>query len=194
MANEEYFGLFQQFRPLGEGVEQALAGVPNRDQYVSRLLEVYKVTCDDSCAADAYFVVRSPIHTSDSELRSLGSDFVTELRALAENIGNAELFEYLRSIDSVEVVQRSRLNRSNDDNTLVMEGIRDWLNGIGKRDDPILRMREAFYSVACDFFLMYYLQWPYYVERHSNDVFRPYFELWKRGAQLSFECRSLQIG
>ena len=190
----ELFGLFQQFRPKGEGVERIFADVLNGDQYVSRLRQVYNATSDPACANDVYFVVRSPLNTTDSKLQEIGNGFIDELRAFAKIIRNTELSDYLQLTDAVEVVQKSQLNRSNDDNLLVMESIGDWLGGIGNGEDQILRMREAFYSIACDFFLMYYLQWPYYVNQCSRDVFRPYFELWRRGVEISFEGRCLQVG
>jgi len=189
---DDLFGLFQQFRPSGGGADRLFADVPNRDHYLSRLREVYRATSDPACANDAYFVIRSPCHSTDEELRVIGSAFVRELRALAEIIRNEELSQYLQRIEHVEVVAKLSLNRSNDDNLLVMEQIGDWLGRTGEYEDRVLRMREAYYSIACDFFLMYYLQWPSF--DIGRDVFRPYFELWLRDANLSFDRRRLQIG
>jgi hypothetical protein len=192
-AEDEYFGLFQQFRPLGDGVERAFLHVPDADKYISRLLEVFRATSSEECRDDVYFVVRSPASTTPNELRTIGHQFIYNLRTLTAMIGNAELSEYLSALRDVDVVQKSRLNRSNDDNLLVMETVGDWLGTLGAWNDPIPRMREAFYGVACDFFLMYFLQWPYYERWCSLDVFRPYYELWRRGASCSFQGVTLQV-
>jgi hypothetical protein len=186
----DQFGFFQQFRPGGVGVERLFADVPNGEQYVSRLREVYQATSDPACAKDLYFVVRSPREATDEELRALGDSLLLELRGLAKIIDNEELSMYLQRIDGVELVPKQNLNRNCDDNLLVMEEVGDWLRE--EFDDSVLRMREAYYSIACDFFLTYYLQWPSF--SMSRDVFRPYFALWRCGADVSFEGPCLQIG
>ena len=190
----DLFGLFQQFRPSGDGIERLFADVPDGSQYVSRLREVFRSTNDPAGANDLYFVVRSPCPSTDEELGEIGSAFLRELLALAEIIQNEELRRYLLRIERVEVVSKSHLNWNNDDNLLVMEVIHDWLGTIGEYEDRIMRMHEAYYSIACDFFLMYYLQWPYFANRCSRDIFRSYFELWQRDADASFEGQCLQIG
>jgi hypothetical protein len=50
MSDDELFGLFQQFRPLGVGVDTAFAGGPAADEFVRRLLQVYAATSDGACA------------------------------------------------------------------------------------------------------------------------------------------------
>lgn len=194
--DEDYYGLFQQFRPNGDGIEQAFAGIPDSDEYVERLLEIFQATDNETCATDAYFIVRFPLATSTDELHRLGREMIGGFRSLADRIGNAELSQYLGSVTGPEIVDPSRMNRSNDDNLLVMEATGDFLNAIGDSENPIVNMSEAFYSVACDFFLKYYLMWPAYSKQIGIgcDVFRPYFELWRRGVELSFEGQVLQLG
>ena len=189
-----YYGFFQQFRPHGLGVERVFDGVPDGDRYVTRLLEIYRATNDETCAKDAYFIVRNPIAATGSELRDVGREFILNLRVLAESIGNPELSEYLARLTRVQLTETSRLNGLHDENLLVLETIGDWLLMQAKAGDLVAEMRDAFYTVACDFFLSHYLQWPYYADRDGIDVFRPYFELWRRGASVSFEDGVLLVG
>src|SRR5262249_35880590 len=159
-----------RFRPLGDGVEQVFRGVPHSAQYVSRLLPVYHATSGIACAQDMYFVVRTPVTTTTAELQSLGYDFVLGLRDLAAVIGNKELSDYLAQVSAIQVVPKAQLNRTNNDDTIVLEAIGEWVIAVSDAADQIPQMREAFYSVACDYFLAYYLQWPYLQQRCSQDV------------------------
>lgn len=54
-------------------------------------------------------------------------------------------------------------------------------------NSPAHLMREAFYTLACDYNLEYHLLWPVY-RRCSNLVepFAAYFDLWKHGAGCRF--------
>ena len=56
-------------------------------------------------------------------------------------------------------------------------------------------MEEAFYSMACDYYLAHYLMWPLY--RGSTAIeepYAPYFELWRHGAQAIFsEARRVTV-
>ncbi|ATA90586.1 sodium:solute symporter [Capnocytophaga stomatis] len=42
-------------------------------------------------------------------------------------------------------------------------------------------LREAYYSINCDYFLAAYLQYPNYNDKPNGDFLKPYFELWQRG-------------
>ena len=194
ISDDQVFGLFQQFRPLGKGVERVFYGVPKGPQYVARLLSVYAATSHADWACDTYFVVREPITTTPDELRGHGRALVEGLRQLARVIGQPELLTYLQSAQSVEMVPRTQLKCNNDENLLVGETIGDWVILRSDCADYVPQLREAFYSVACDFFLMYFLQWPYFEKWCGQDVFLPYFELWCRGAACAFEGPTLKIG
>lgn len=65
--------------------------------------------------------------------------------------------------------------------------------GLRDYDHPAVKLDEGFYSAACDYWLGWYLQWPYFRGRVPRDVFRPYFELWARGCDVAFRGGSLCI-
>ncbi|MNI58809.1 hypothetical protein D3C73_1139370 [compost metagenome] len=51
---------------------------------------------------------------------------------------------------------------------------------------------EAYYSIACDYWISYYLQWHRYGLK--GDPFAPYFELYRLGYSAVFAENKLYIG
>jgi hypothetical protein len=193
VTKDTLHGLFQAYRPHGDGVEEVFNGISNSQQYVERLHLVYAATADDACANDAYFVVRRPPPSTPEHAHEAAGRLVSELRHLAVVIGNQELSCYLGQVASAEVVPDGMLNLLHDDNELVQEAIGDWVIGVEDTQDRIPQLREAFYSIACDYWLAYYLQWPYFERWYNRDVFRPYFELWQSGLHCGFAGTTLQV-
>lgn len=193
MKEQDYAGFFQQFRPEGNGVEYVFAGVPKGDSYVSRLMKVYRATSDNSCCKDVYFIVRSPAPATDGDLNSIGKEFLSNLSMVARLVGNIELLEYLHRVSRVENVPLEQVRPENPEAIMVEEVIGDWLIANSNFDNLIPAMSEAFYTVACDFFLQYYLQWPYFEHLSGIDVFQPYCDLWLRGTECVFEGTALKL-
>jgi hypothetical protein len=105
--------------------------------------------------------------------------------------GQPHLDRYLASVSGAVVVPSAGASRMNDDDTLVYEAVGDFMGEHYDYEHPIIKLREAYYSVACDFCLAWYLQWPYFRQKIGQDVFRPYFELWARGHGCVFQGSSL---
>jgi hypothetical protein len=101
------------------------------------------------------------------------------------------LDRYLAGVSGAVVVPSAAASRENDDDILVYEVVGDFMEEFYDYEHPIIKPREAYYSVACDYYLAWYLQWPYFAERIRRDVFRPYFELWARGHGCVFQGSSL---
>lgn len=187
---ERTFGLFQQFRPHGEGVEGVFDRVPNASEYMERLRSVYRAAYHQDWARDTYFIVRSSHAAAPEDVASLGMEYVSGLRFLSAMLarrGQPRLDKYLSRVTRAVVVPPAEANRMNDDDTLVSEAVGDFMREFYDYEHPIVKLREAFYSVACDYSLGWYLQWPYFRERIPRDVFRPYFELWARGHGCIFQ-------
>jgi len=188
------FGLFQQFRPDGVGVEVVFDGVPNASEYVERLRTIYRAAYHDDWDRDVYFIVRSPQAASPEELAAFGMEYVAGLRFLSGMLakrGHPRLDKYLASVTGAVVVPHATANRMNDDDTLVYEAVSDFMGEFYNYEHPIIKLREAYYSVACNYYLGWYLQWPYFSEKIPRDVFRPFFELWVRGYGCVFQGSSL---
>lgn len=75
-----------------------------------------------------------------------------------------------------------------------MDAIGDWLLTLEDPRALPVRLAEAYYSIACDYLLAWYLQWPYYRRWHEDDVFEPYFELWRRGISCRFIGDEMVLG
>lgn len=190
---DRWFGVFQGYRPHGDGVEAVFADVPDAADYVARVRAMCRAAYHDGWEHDAYFVVRTPAPAADEELVGLGEDLLGGLRLLAVFAGRRDLHEYLDGVTRVVVVPLGGCDRMHDDHTLVHEAVGDILGAYRDYDDPTVKLREGFYSAACDYWLGWYLQWPYFHGRVPRDVFRPYFELWARGCEIAFQGDSLRI-
>ncbi|MFI5455639.1 MAG: hypothetical protein ACHRXM_09325 [Isosphaerales bacterium] len=120
-------GFFQQFRPLGEGLEAAFEGVVGADEILPRLLEVYPVTADgwrSDEAYDAYFIVHNPRPISASRAKDLIGLYLESVAAMAQAVGND---------DSRGLLERPlRVG--------VVEGEKPWPPG---RDDPETMISET---------------------------------------------------
>jgi hypothetical protein len=67
----------------------------------------------------------------------------------------------------------------------------DWELSLLRNPPWVKELEEAFYSIACDYYLAWHLMWPWL--RGASPVeepFRPYLDLWRRGVDLRFESES----
>ncbi len=186
---DQFYGYFGCFRPEGKGVESVFAGVVGGDEVVQRLRKVYAAT-NESYGSAMYFVVRKPFPATHQEVEDLTRKHLERVRLIAEAFGNSELVKLSASDPVIEIKCEHRPNGPRDYNspeTLVYDVVCDWFGGIHAVESEILLLREAFYSMACDYYIADYVMWPLY--RHGTEVdeaFEPYFELWRRGAQPFF--------
>jgi hypothetical protein len=185
--------LFQRFRPDGAGLISALATVPNASAYIQRLLPVFTATKHPKWPQDMYFVVRNPPKVEDSDIISLGRQFLANLQILGSTIGSDELSDYFDSILQIEILANGELNFRSDGNILVYETIGDFLGDQTDFDDPIPILDEAYYTIACDRDLAHYLQWPYYQDLCPVDCFQPYFRLWELAVSYVFDGSKLTL-
>lgn len=193
---DRWFGVFQGYRPHGDGVEGLFAGLPDAAEYADRLRAVCRAAHHPGWERDAYFVVRTPPPAADAELVGFGQELLEGLRlvaVLATLSGRRDLHEYLSGVGRVVVVPPGGADRMHDDHALVHDAVGDIVRGHQDYDHPAVQLREGFYSVACDYWLGWFLQWPYFRARIPRDVFRPYFELWARGCEVAFRGDALHV-
>lgn len=193
---DRWFGVFQGYRPDGDGVEEVFAGLPDAPDYADRVRSVCRATYHDAWERDAYFVVRRPQPASDEELVAFGRELLSGLQLIAETAaasGRRDLKDYLSRVIRIAVVSAAECDRGNDDHTRVHEAVGDFLGVLADHENPAVKLGEGFYSVACEYWLAWYLQWPYFREWFPRDVFRPYFELWARGCEVVFQGDVLNI-
>jgi hypothetical protein len=189
--NIPYF--FQKFRPDGDRIELALSFLPNASSCVERLLAVYRAAKHADWARDLYFVVRHPETAEESEIIGIGRRFLANLRALCAIIGDPGCSTYLATVTTVQVVPIAKLDRNCDDHLGVHETIGDFLRCHPDFDGPLRFLDEAYYTIACDYDLTFYLQWPHFEHICPVDCFEPYFQLWKHGYSHAFYGSTLNL-
>lgn len=188
-SQENLVGFFQKFRPHGNGLAAALEGVVGANEILPRLLELYEVTADGWQREDAYFVVKNPKPCSKEQARQLTNLHLQKMREVAREIGNRDLRHLLEHPPQIEVIcgKVPWPPGQNDLESLIYEVRTDFILSLTPLNSHILLLNDAFYHIACDYFLRDYILWPLY--RHSTTVvepFKPYFELWKYGAGFRF--------
>jgi hypothetical protein len=192
---DRWYGVFQGYRPHGDGVEALFANVPDAGNYAARIRAICAASYHDNWARDGYFVVRRPRPASAKELTALGHELLDGLRLLckAARHDGRTLGSLFSGVTGVEVVSPERFDRKHPYHIDVINAVNDVLRRRRNYNDRIVQLREGFYSVACDFWLSYYLQWPYYQSWLPHDVFRPYFDLWASGHHCSVQPGSLWL-
>jgi hypothetical protein len=82
-VEDDLYGFFQRFRPLGKGVEKVFEGIERGPEILERLLPFYEHT-KEGAERDAYFVVRKPVSTPKQELQAVVNQYLEKVaRSLA---------------------------------------------------------------------------------------------------------------
>lgn len=181
---------FQSFRPGGAGVERLFAKVNDGPYFLDRIRKIFSATSGRACANDLYFIVRSQKVLPRGELLEHGQNFLSNLRSLSFAVKDGELIKYIGSLEGVSFADRDADERDENGETIVHEALTDWM-GDRLRGSWMEAMNEAYFQIACDHFLAWYLQWPFFRDTYALDVFDPYLNLWLSGTRCSFGKRSL---
>lgn len=180
---EQLAGLFQAFRPSGNGVDAVFTGLPAGEAVLRRMKRVYRATSaawePQRPILDAFVVERPPRMSEKSVL-----DLLRKHRDLAVEIsrvtGDGELEATLRS--AALTIARSKGPDWSELGAWMHEDRVEFMSSMVPLDSPVLLLKEAFYTVAYDAILMYYLMWPLFAHSSPvNEPFEPYFELWRHG-------------
>jgi hypothetical protein len=141
-------------------------------------------------------ILRGPHAPAINGWIGFGQELLSGLRliaVLATLSGRRDLHEYLGRVSGVAIVESGGCDRNQEEHMLVHEALGDILRRFHDYSHRAVQLSEGFYSVACDYWLSWYLQWPFFREWVLRDVFRPYFELWARGCEIAFQGESLCI-
>jgi hypothetical protein len=186
---DELYGYFECFRPDGKGVEKVFAGIVGGDEIVQRLRKVYECTKDST---GAYFIVRRPLPATPERLVDLTTQHYTKVRQIARIFDHARLASELEVLPEIKIKREAIPERTRSDvnapEASVYGVTGDWFTDLAPIPSDALLMKEAFYSIVCDYKIARYLMWPLY--RGSTEIeepFAPYFELWTHGALPFFE-------
>lgn len=189
----DLYGFFQSFRPDGKGLEDVFAGVAGGSELLERLLEVYRVTATGWKPQDAYFLVKAPKPLAESEILRVAGLHRDSMAHVAGLTGAIKLKSFLEAGTRLSAVARVESTAlSEGANLEVYEAAVDFMANLPGQESKALLLGEAYYGVACDYFLKYYLLWPLY--RHAASIGEPfgaYFQLWKHGLRCDFRTRGV---
>jgi hypothetical protein len=187
-AEAELYGFFQSFRPDGRGLAGAFERVAGGDELLQRLLDVYRVTAPGWEPSDAYFLVKAPQPLTDAALSEYARRHRDSMAQIASYVGEDELGSFLKEAgELVTVAPSDSTPASEGANLRIYEAAVDFMTGLDPEESEALLLGEAYYGIACDYFLKYHLLWPLY-RRSSplDEPFEAYSQLWKHGVQCDF--------
>src|SRR5262249_11045345 len=147
----------------------------------------------------AYFIVHRPAPATKQRLVNLTIQHLRNVKRIAESYppswsesddidedalaGPWELAHLLEELPEIEVRHEAAPAEPQPDDdapeSLIYDVVGDWFADLQPIQSEALLLGEAFYSIACDYFIAHYLMWPLY--RNATDIeepFVPYFELW----------------
>jgi hypothetical protein len=185
---DDLFAYFQRFRPHGLGVEKVFEGVERGDEILKRLLPFYKHT-KEGAKRDMYFMVRKPQVTTSQELIEILTRYfnvVTQMAIASDD------WQVVTLLGSLEIHTKKAEPPPHPDDpephfAMIYDTVSDWILALKPAASDAYLLKEAFYSMACDYQLADYILWPIY--RESTPILEPFapcFELWIREAEFRF--------
>ncbi|MDF2934641.1 MAG: hypothetical protein K0Q90_14 [Paenibacillaceae bacterium] len=190
---EELFGFFQMFMPEGDGVEAIFEPLEDGDAYLKRIIPIYGMLDPADFSGDiipGYFNAKR-VEASGEALIAYGQQFIEGLKQLLDE--DEEVSAYLAAVQQIELLPSGQIAAIRPlSDAGVYEALFDVVNQGRDFEEPIDVLGEAYYSIACDYWISYYLQWPRFGLK--GDPLAPYFELYRRGYTAVFSEGKLFIG
>jgi hypothetical protein len=195
----QFYGYFQMFMPDGRGIEATFEPLEDGHAYLQRILQIYEMLNPEDFSGPAvpgYFTSKA-VNVPNEILIDYGRQFIQGLKNLMlESSAKADTIasrDYLLGIEEVRIVHPGSIDgiRQQYDSE-IYETIFDIISEQKEYDEPIEVLDEAYYSIACDYWISYYLQWHRY--RLNGDPFAAYFELYRLGYSAIFSENKLYIG
>ncbi|MED3549207.1 hypothetical protein [Cytobacillus praedii] len=195
----QFYGYFQMYMPDGKGVEATFEPLEDGHAYLQRILQIYEMLNPEDFrgpAVPGYFNSKAG-DVPNEILIDYGRQFIQGLKDLmlefskkADTIDSAN---YLLGNEEVRILPPGSIDgiRQKYDSE-IYETIFDIISEQKEYDEPIEVLDEAYYSIACDYWISYYLQWHRY--KLNGDPFAAYFELYRRGYSAVFSENKLYIG
>ncbi|MEK5476296.1 hypothetical protein NYE70_05025 [Paenibacillus sp. FSL R5-0407] len=196
----QFYGYFQMYMPDGKGVEKTFVPLQvDGDEYFQRIIRIYEMLDPEDFSGDAvpgYFHGKAGDVPSDI-LMNYGRQFIQGLKDLlaetSEKNDTADAAAYLTGIEEVRILPHGSIEDIRQQyDPEIYETISDIISEHRDYNEPIEILDEAYYSIACDYWISYYLQWHRYGLK--ADPFAPYFELYRLGYSAVFAENKLYIG
>ena len=195
--SKEFYAYFQCFMPEGKNVEKIFEPLENGKSLLERILPIYKTTKDKSLqqfkdgSSPGYFCP-NPIQNNEY-LKELGKRHIENLKSFSTFFKESELEKMLNNVTEV-IVSNEKIELKDEYlNSYLYDCISDW--GIENEEEDKLFgiLNEAYYSINCDYYLSYYLQYPSFTNKPIQDFLKSYFEIWKAGYYCKLEKEKLII-
>ncbi|OPA72930.1 hypothetical protein BVG16_31220 [Paenibacillus selenitireducens] len=199
IEEDTLYGYFQMYMPIGKGVEATFEPLEDGEAYMQRIVRIYEMLDPDDFSGDTvpgYFNSKAD-EVPEDVLKGYGEQLIKGLKQLldefAEWDGAAEAAAYLTGIEEVQLLPHDKIDTIRESyDPDVYEALFEVVHEHKNYDEPIEILDEAYYSIACDYWISYYLQWHRYGLK--GDPLAPYFELYRLGYSAIFSERKLYIG
>ncbi|NGZ74389.1 hypothetical protein [Saccharibacillus alkalitolerans] len=206
VTEDDLFGYFQSFMPGGTGVEKVFEPLENGKELLKRIRPVYDMLDPADFEGEAVpgYFNGGRQDAAKERLEELGRELIGGLRrifAMAPELAE-EADRVLADIAEVEVLKPGAVapilgdfEAEDDEGSLIYETLSDLIAEHTDYEEAPAILSEAYYSIGCDYWLSYYLQWPRYRGLQSaGDPLRAYAELYILGYHVVFQQAKLLIG
>lgn len=211
---DHLYGFFQWFMPTGEGVERVFAPLPDGERFLHKIRPIYDMLNPEDFVGESvpgYFNGGNE-DVSEQTLRGLGQELIEGLKELfslvPEDDETADIAEdALQDLDSLKEIiilppgeiskleQRMIQGIDEGEGEAIYEALAELVSSRSDYDENIGLLIEAYYSIACDYWVAYYLQWPRYQGlQEAENSLRPYFDLYRYGYRIHWTQNKLMIG
>lgn len=194
---EQFYAYFQCFMPDGREVEKVFSPLDNGDELLQRLMPIYTTTSAktkrlfDQGRAPGYFCPE-PSGTTEV-LVALGHEHLVDLKTFVQFIKDDVLLEKINAVSDIVVFDTEPERGDCSIQEYLHDVISDW--ALSQLDDTscVSLLGEAYYSINCDYWLSYYLQYPTFKKKPDVDFLKNYFKIWSKGFHCRFDNNQLVI-
>jgi hypothetical protein len=181
-------GIFNRYRPHGDGLERLLTGEGVEGAVRSRIKRVYEVTTPGWDPRDLYFVVRQPEPIDSPSAVRHAADYLLGIERLADFMKDSETRAAAKAL-TVTAGPHTGFAPDEDTSALIYDCVTDFLAKFQPERNELFFLKEALYSMENNYFLMGWMLWPAISETASlPDLLDPYFALWSHGLRLEFSA------
>jgi hypothetical protein len=179
-------GMFNRYRPNGDGVERILEGDGVEGAVRARVMRIFEATARAGKSGDLYFVVRQPEPMDPQMAVQYASDYLNGIGRLADFVNDSKTRELVASL-IVSPHPNTPFARDERVAAHIWECVGDFLAKFQPDRDELFILKEALYSMANDLVLTAYVLWPA-VQRSVSlpELLDPYFNLWRHRIGLDF--------
>ncbi|AWB43749.1 hypothetical protein DCC85_05620 [Paenibacillus sp. CAA11] len=198
---DHLYGYFQSFMPSGKGVERVFEPLERGTEYLERILPIYGMLDLQDFKGNTVpgYFNGSKKEASQEVLLHYGEQLLAKLLALFTEHGEreyaGEAIAALKEVKDIVIVGEGRLDALYEEHDeTIDESLYELIYDHTDDDEAIQILKEAYYSIACDYWVSYYLQWPRYQGVRGQDPLAPYFELYRLGYGTVITQQTLYIG